>query len=114
MKLEIRNKRFSGYVILPEFLNLLQVRAFEDSLGDPNDEIDENMRNKRVWVSVADEKRLPVILQIVKEWHITGVPENPTIDNFPMTPISDSHALISEIYAGIYKLWIGESLVPNE
>lgn len=111
MKLEITNEKFNGHVVLPDFLNILQVRAFEDSMGDLNEQasLDED---KKVWISIGDEKRLPVVLSIVKEWHVEGVGENPTLETFPMTPLLQAHALITEIYTGIYRLWLGEQ-VPN-
>lgn len=112
MKIDSPVKRFPGHVILPDFLNIRQVRAFEDALPDLNEaQADEN---KRVWFSVADEKRLPVLFMVVSEWHIEGVPEHPTLDTFPMTPLKDAHSLIEWIFAAVRDLWLGETTVPNE
>ena len=111
MKLESKVEKFPGYVVLPDFLNILQVRALEDSFGDINEERTE--KDKRVWISVTDEKRLPVILQCVAEWHIEGLPDKPTIETFPMTPLQPAHELIAQIYGGLTALWTGEQ-VPND
>jgi hypothetical protein len=111
MKHESKVKKFGGYIVLPEFLNIRQVRAFEDSLGSlDNSELD---GEKRVWKSVEDEKRLPVLFAVVSEWHIEGVPEQPTLETFPMTPLGDAHDFIAWAYMLIRDLWIGE-IVPNE
>ena len=110
MKFEPNNEKFKGYVELPEYLNIAQVRAFEDSLGDLNE--GDEAGDKRVWISISDEKRLPVILLCVKEWHIEGVPEKPTLETFPMTPLKDAHDLVDTIFREISKLWMGET-VPN-
>lgn len=112
MKIDIEQGKYKGHVILPEFLNILQVRKFEDSLGDINTgQADEE--NKRVWLSVSDEKRLPVVLDIVSEWHVDGIPDKPTVETFPMTPIAAAHGVIDKIYSGIFEMWTGET-VPNE
>jgi hypothetical protein len=112
VKIEIEQGKYNGHVILPEFLNILQVRKFEDSLGDIDaGQADEE--NKRIWLSVSDERRLPVLFDIVEEWHIEGIPEEPAVETFPMTPLTDAHAVIDKIYGGILKLWTGEQ-VPND
>ena len=110
MRLEIEQGKYKGYVVLPDFLNIVQVRKFEDALGDPNDQPEEN---KRIWFSVSDSKRLPVILELVKEWHIDGLPEKPTLETFPMTPLAEAHALVNDLFMGVYRLWSGEQ-VPND
>lgn len=110
MRHESELKRYPGHVILPEFLNIRQVRAFEDSLGLLDDGQVEG--NKRVWKSVADERRLPVLIACVQEWHLDGIPEQPTVETFPMTPVGDAHDLIEWLYLLVRDLWIGES-VPN-
>jgi hypothetical protein len=111
MKLESKVKKFPGHVILPDYLNIGQVRAFEESLGDINTE--QADVDKKVWISITDEKRLPVVLMCVTEWHIEKLPDKPTLDTFPMTPLASAHQLIEQIYTAILELWTGEQ-VPNE
>ena len=111
MRAESPVEKFSGYVILPDFLNILQVRAFEDAyFGDPNEL---NRKGKKVFLSVSDEKMLPVILSIVQEWHIEGQPEKPTIETFVMSPVSDGHEFVRWLGGLLYNLWKGETEVPN-
>ena len=111
MKIEIKTKKYNGHIILPEYLNIIQVRAFEESFGNLNEVQTEE--GGRVWLSITDEKRLPVLFGIVKEWHIDGIPEQPTLETFPMTPISEAHDVIEQIYSAVMKLWMGEQ-VPND
>lgn len=104
-------EQFPGHIILPDFLNVRQVRVFEDAyFGDPNEA---KQKGKRVFISVEDERILPVILDIVQEWHLENMPEKPTIETFPMTPVSVGHALISWISKELYKLYVGEVKDPN-
>jgi len=111
MKKESPVKKFPGHVILPEFLTLPQVRLFEDALD--LDDL-ETKANGKVWMSVIAEKRLPVIFACVDEWHIEGVPENPELDTFPMTPIVPAGQLVDWLFSEINKVWIGEIESPKE
>lgn len=112
MKIDSPVKRFPGHVILPDFLNVRQVRTFEDAyFGDPNEAAEEG---KKVYISVSDEKMLPVILEIVNEWHLEGVPEKPSVDTIPMTPAKDGHALVMWLSGELYKMYVGETDIPNE
>ena len=112
MKIESPVKRFTGHVILPDFLNIGQVRAFEDAyFGDPNQIVSEGAR---AFVSVSDEKMLPVILDIVQEWHIEGQPTEPTVETVVMTPQKDGHALVAWLGGELFNMWRGETDIPNE
>jgi len=111
-KCESPVKEFSGYVILPDFLNVRQVRAFEDAyFGDPNEITQEG---RRAFISVGDEKVLPVLLDIVREWHIEGLPEKPTLEEIPMTPAEAGHNLVKWLSGELYRMYTGEKQVPNE
>ena len=104
-------EEFSGHIVLPEFLNVRQVRAFEDAyFGDPNEHKKEG---NRVYISVEDERMMPVILDVVKEWHLEGIPEKPSIETIPMTPATTGHALISWLSGELYKMYTGEKRDPN-
>lgn len=104
-------ERFAGTVTLPDFLNVSQVRRLEDSFGDPD--AMKKKKDEKVWVSVAAEMRLPVILACIQEWNLQGVPEKPTIETFPMTPIADASALVRWLFGLLIELWTGEIAVPN-
>ena len=109
MKVTIEAGRYKGHIILPDFLTIVQVRAFEDSFGDINQE---EQDGGRVWLSVSDADHLPAILSIVQEWHIENVPEKPTFDTFPFSPVKDAHEMVVQIFNAILNLWKGEE-VPN-
>lgn len=113
MRVDVDVKPFKGHVILPEFLNILQVRRFEDAYFGLLSEIEQD-GDRRVFYSVLDEKMLPVLLGLVLEWHIEGVPEKPTIENFPQTPRGPAHDLLNRISSAVYEIWRGEVEVPNE
>jgi len=111
MKLESKVDKFPGYVELPEYLNLLQVRKIEE-VFDGTTDIEPNS-NGTIWLGVVNEKRLPAVLFIVKEWHIEGVPENPTLETFPMSPIQPANELTLQIFQEIIQIYAGEQ-VPND
>ena len=111
MKCQSPVKKFPGYVVLPDFLNVFQVRAFEDAyFGDPNEAAREG---EKVYISVSDEKMLPIFVELIKEWHIDGIPENPTVQEVPMTPAKAGHELVAWLSGELFKLYVGETEVPN-
>lgn len=109
MKLESPVKRFPGYVVLPEYLTIPQVQAITKALGDPN----EIPGGKLVWQADADVKNVPVVLACISEWHLSGVPENPTVETFPMSPRKSAHDLIQWLAGAVMKLWDAEEEIPN-
>lgn len=111
VRLDVEHGKFKGYVELPEFMNLEQVRQFEESLTIVDKKKQEGV--KTVELTAPDEKRLPVLLSVVTEWHIENIPEKPTLKTFPMTPAPLSHALVWEIYQALLNIWKGED-VPKD
>ena len=111
MRVDSEIKKFSGHVVLPDFMNILQVRAFEDAyFGDVNEAKEDG---KRVFLSVSDEKMLAFLLGFVSEWHLENVPEKPTQETFPQTPRGKAHELIKKLSAKCLELYAGEIEVPN-
>lgn len=103
---------YPGHVILPDFLNVYQVRSFEDAyFGDPNKVVKDG---ERAYISVSDEKMLPVLIEIVKEWHIENIPEKPGVEEIPMTPAEKGHEFVKWLSGELYKMYTGEAQVPNE
>lgn len=106
-------KRFPGHVVLPEFLTLPQVLAFEsarEQIVAIRQGLDPDARVQR---SRLDAIYLPVVCMIVSEWCISGVPEKPEPDNFPMTPRLATAELIAWIIGEISQIYIGEIDIPN-
>ena len=112
MKHESKVEKFPGHIILPDNWNIYQLREFEKTLPSADLEDDDRLSG-RVWLGVTFEKQLPALLACVSEWHIKGIPEKPTMENFPTLPLADVNALISWIYDLLVKMWTGEQ-VPNE
>lgn len=104
-------EKFPGYIVLPDYLILPQVRTFENALSGL-----ENIPQNDGFIrfGVLDEHRLPVVLECVQEWHIEGVPENPTVDTFPLTPKRAASDLLKWAFEEVSKVYIGEIEVPNE
>lgn len=109
-------KRFPGHIVLPDFLNIRQVRMFQDAFyGDPNElQASDQEPDKKVFVSINDERLLPVLLELVQEWHIKKVPEKPTVETFPATPVLACHELIQWVTLELYRLYLGEVDIPND
>lgn len=103
--------KFPGTVVLPEYLTMPQVLAFETALGKLTADLPED--GQRVWLSIGDRQMLSAVLPVVTEWRITGVPESPTAETFPFTPRKASHDLIQWLFNLIRDIWIGEDQIPN-
>lgn len=61
----------------------------------------------------ANGTLLPAVLKCVQEWHIEGVPENPTFQTFPGTPQPHSGLLLGWIIDELTNIISGEA-DPNE
>ena len=100
-------KQFPGYVDIPDRLTYPQFFEWERA---------------RERVAVLEESDLmgrtyaflPGILAIVSEWHIDGIPEKPTQDTFPATPIVPALGLIAWLIGIIGKIIGGVEDSPNE
>jgi len=100
-------------VVFPDFLILPQVRAFEDALDEIEEIRKDAPKDSRVFISKLDAVYLPVILSIVAEWNIKGLPDKPTMESFPLTPRKETAALIAWLVDEIRRIWIGEIEIPN-
>lgn len=110
-KIEIKSERWSGSVTIADPLTIPQAKLIEAGMkSPPNDDANEN---GRIWLSVVDEMQLPAVIACVEKWELADIPENVTIDNFPASPRGSSHALISEIFRELLKVYFGEIELPN-
>ena len=107
--------KFPGTVVMPEYLTLPQVLAFEaasDNIGElrkaATEKGDDGISRTKI-----DQQYLPVILSIVTEWRIDGVPNIPSLENFPLTPRRATAELIAWLIGEITRLWVGEIEIPN-
>lgn len=120
---------FPGFVIFHEPLFFEQVAAFEDAQDEAvrvepsqfwtkiaeargmKDESGEVV--KLSWTSRSDRAFLPALLKCVKEWRIEGIPEQPTLENFPFSPRDKTHELVEWLVTELRKVVDGETNVPN-
>lgn len=121
---------YPGVVIFHEPLFFEQVAAFEDAqdaavevepsqfwtkIAEARDMKDEKGEVVKLsWTSRSDRAFLPALLKCVKEWHIEGIPEQPTLETFPFTPRGSIHDLIEWLVTELRKIVDGEKSVPNE
>ena len=113
-------KRFPGTVTLPDFLILPQVLAWDETLirkdeikGRLPQDREPTFPERKKFRGELDAAYLPAIFGIVQEWHIEGVPDVPTIENFPLTPRTPSAELTSWLIREIEALYYGEIDIPN-
>ena len=102
---------FVGTVVMPDYLTLPQVLAFEDANAEIM-ELRETLGDKLTLAKV-NAYNLPVILSIVSEWHISGLPEPLTAENFPASPRLASARFIAQVMGEITELYRGEIDIPN-
>lgn len=123
-RIESPSKKWAGYVLLHDPLNLEQVFAIED-VQDRSTEIEPSKFLQKIsdvsgtsigitWSSRTDKLIVPAILLCVKEWHLTGMPEHPDVDNFPASPRKDARQLLDWIWEEINKIYMGDVEIPNE
>lgn len=94
------SKRYSGEVVLPDYLTIPQEIAWRKAISDVGEQ---EWANALIMPELVG-KLLPGILAIVAEWHISGLPENITVDNFPMSPKMASAKLVAWLVTEIQKL----------
>jgi hypothetical protein len=123
-------KGFAGHVVFADPLNMEQVFAIEEAQDaatelEPSKFLtkvnelqgrkeDDGSVTRASWSSKADSVFLPAILLCVKEWHLERVPENVTLENFPMTPRAAASGLVNWLWSKILDIYQGETTIPNE
>lgn len=95
-------------------MTMPQVKAFEEAKQSTQERIDEFKEGSSIKKYIVSESMLPAVCACVQEWHIENFPETVTPDNFPMSPIAESHNLIRLIFGEINKIYLGEITIPNE
>jgi hypothetical protein len=112
---------------LPDYLTMPQALAWERALEqedvlraehNPYIQDDANKAKPEYRYRIAEVMSLirggyvPAILQIVSEWHLSGLPERMTFENFPGAPKIPAHDLMSWLIESVGGLYVGEE-VPN-
>ena len=99
-------KRYPGTVVLSDPLTFPQAFAFEDALAAVV-EARESGSMGRIRFAL-----LPGILACVEEWHLSGFPEKPALDNFPSTPRQSIASVIDWLVEEITALYREADEVP--
>ena len=106
-KIESPVKRFPGYVTLHDPLTYPQVMAFQDATAAAGELEDPTWTRLRFAL-------MPGILACVESWEVEGIPEEPSIDNFPATPLVSAGELVNWLQEEITTLLVEADTVPNE
>ena len=101
-------KEFPGSIVLPDFLTLAQVFAFEVAA----DEV-AALRGGVIRRSQIDKIYLPMLFEVVLEWHIDGQPDEPTIETWRATPRRASADLTAWAIGEVTRMYLGEIEIPN-
>lgn len=98
---------FPGTVNRPDMLTLPQVLQIENALRE--------MASQRDQMAAAgfDYAYLKAILPLYSDWHIEGVPAEPTAETFPGSPRIASAKLIAWLIDAIMQVYRGETDIPN-
>ena len=100
-------ERFPGSVTLYDPLTFPQVIAYQDAINSVID------MGETTWSKLRYEI-LSGIIPCVETWELEGVPEKPTPDNFPATPLQASGELVEWLQEEITSLLTEAETVPNE
>ena len=98
---------FPGTVNCPDVLTLPQALAIETMMSDVK-----ALGEKPSRVAL-DNVTMPVLLPLFSDWKIDGVPEHPTVDNFPASPRAASAVLCAWLFNAVFSVYIGETEIPN-
>lgn len=118
-KLECPVLKFSGSILLPDYLNYAQMVTWEESQRRAAAML--RVENGAA-VGFADgygladlrAAKIPAILAIVSEWNLCNMPAHPTLETFPATPAKSAARLYEWITAEISKLYAEEETeIPN-
>ena len=93
-------KRFSGTVVLPDYLTFPQYDAFNECWEKAKVE-GQSQRDRNHAV-------IPGILAVVTEWHLESIPEKPTVETFPASPIASANRLLAWLFTEITETLIFE------
>ena len=96
-RIDSNDPRWPGYVIIPPYLNYQDLIRWETAL-DKAKTVSENDTKSS---SAFFVELLPVAISIIQEWHIEGLPEKVTADNFPASTrlLAFTTGIVSDLYS---------------
>ncbi len=98
-------KRFGGQVTLPETYTFGQVMAWEQALDAASEA---GGKGYAAWHAL-----LPGIIACVDKWELTGVPEQPTPETFPFTPLVSANKLMAWLMGEVQAQIAAGDELPN-
>ena len=104
MRVESKSARYPGYVIIPDELTFPQAIAWEDAV-DQAAAATKSFARSRAYV--------PAVMACVTEWHVEGLPQPVTFDNFPASPAGAIQKLLQPIVSAVTGLLFGEDEAKN-
>lgn len=108
MKKESPDPRWPGYIILPEYMTYSVLAKWETALDKAKtvSELETTRNSSGFFLEL-----LPIACSLISEWHIEGLPEKVTADNFPASTrfLSFVTGVVSELYSSTN----GESSDPK-
>lgn len=103
-----------GYVILPDALNYPQLLAWHDAIDEMAD-----VQDDLTWTAAAANPRtaqyiVKALCSIVREWHLTGLPERVSVESFPATPRVQSALLVAWLGSVLGAMFNGSQETPEK
>ena len=81
-------KGFEGQITIPDVLTLPVFLKFRDGVFAG---ADANKEGKDIFDQML--LSLPGMIQVVEKWELANIPENPTVETWPVTPLEASKEL---------------------
>ena len=103
-----KGKKWNGEVCFSDPLSIEQEAAWEVSVAEYM-----KVSKKGGGLSSMHFAFLPGILACVEEWHIKGLPEIVTVDNFPSRPRKERAEFIGWVVEQVTEIYKQEDDDPN-
>ena len=101
-------ERWPGSITLPDYLSYVQEEAWEDVIDGL-----EGQKFLDLAVKAKSARRfLPVILDVVQEWNLAGLPVKMTEETFPATPKVSAAILLSWLMGEINQMHEEGAAIP--
>ena len=98
-------------MVLHDPLTYPQVIAYQDAISDV---VKLTGDGKEPTLQKLHFTLLPGIIPCVEKWNLENIPENPTVDTFPATPMQAAGELIDWLREEVLLLITQATTVPNE
>ena len=107
MKTVSYDGKWKGDIVLFDPLTIQQEAEWEYAIAEYNKAVGKGGRDAALVLAF-----LPAIIACVSEWHLDGLPERMTLENFPRRPKADRVNLAAFLVTNISEIFLAED--PNE